>query len=371
VIVFFLFFLVCVFVQAFYAGFINSGRGALREFGVLAFEHRKRVSVIICARNEAENLENNLPFVLSQEYAGPDGRLLYEVIVVDDSSIDNTQAVLQSLKQQYPHLRIISADCSERQGKKNALRQGVASANSDWLLLTDADCMPAGNRWLQIMVAPLVIGKEIVAGYGGYYRSPGILNAFIRWETLHTWMQYLTYTGCRWPYMAVGRNLACARAALMRAMQDPLWSVLPSGDDDLFVRIAGTADNMMIVACDEAFTWSPAKATWSEWARQKQRHLSTGKYYKPGIKLALGLYGITHAGMWLTFAMCLFSPYWQPALVFMLVRCLYQWIKWYIGAGKTENADLFYFFPLFDFGWMIYNFAFLPYITWKNKKNWK
>ncbi len=61
------------------------------------FSNYPPLSVIICAKNEAENLRNNLPSVLNQDY--PD----YEVIVVNDCSEDETEYVLKELAQKYAH----------------------------------------------------------------------------------------------------------------------------------------------------------------------------------------------------------------------------------------------------------------------------
>jgi glycosyltransferase involved in cell wall biosynthesis len=328
----------------------------------------KGVSVIICAKNEAEQLRKNLPSVLSQKYAGK-----FEVIVVNDASTDNTAQVLQELEQQYDNLwDVIISPTEERtlQGKKFALSKGVEHASYDWLLLTDADCKPFSDQWLERMITPLGGGKEIAAGYGGYNRAPGILNAFIRWETLHTYLQYRTYAKAGMPYMAVGRNMACTKRVLQKAQQDPLWNALPSGDDDLLVRIAGTAHNTAVVTARAAFTYSDAKATWKEWAAQKQRHLSTGKYYKLHIKWLLSLYGITHAIGWICY-FTLLPFHWAAALLLMGIRCKVYWVLWSVMAGKIREKKLIYLFPFFDVGWMIYNFAFFPYIALKNKKTWK
>lgn len=331
---------------------------------------RQRVSVIICARNEAANLAKNLPFILTQSYKDNTNNDLFEVIVVNDNSIDDTQRVLTQLEKKYPHLRSI-VSMPEDAGKKGALNLGVSLARYDNLLLTDADCVPASNNWLQFMTAPLTTGMEIVAGYSGFYKTKSLLNAFIRWETTHTFLQYSTYAASGIPYMAVGRNLACTRQVLQKAMQHPLWKALPSGDDDLLIRIAATANNTVIVSNPQAFTSSPAKNSLLEWRHQKQRHLSTGKYYKSGIKFMLGSYASSHAAMWLTFFVLLFSPFYQWVLLLFAIRCCLYWPLWVVSASKLKESGSVYFYPLFDLGWMMYNFAFLPYITWKNKKNWK
>jgi len=338
-----------------------------------AIEHQP-VSIIICAKNEAANLKKNLPSILSQRYSNDAGLPLYEVIVVNDASDDDTVQVLMELEQRYDNLWDISISkdaVRDLPGKKFALSKGLAFAQNSWLVLIDADCAPASDTWLETMVAPLAEGKEIVAGYGGYAKGGGLLNAFKRWETLHTFLQYSTYAMAGNPYMAVGRNMACTKEALLKAQQSQVWGALPSGDDDLLVSVAGNANNTAIVCHEQAFTYTAAKATWGEWIRQKQRHLSTGKYYKKDIKLLLGAYGIAHAGLWLSFFALLFSSYWLLAINVMAVRCILYWALWAVTAMKLQEKKLIYFFPFFDIAWMVYNFVFFPYITWKDKRNWK
>jgi len=179
--------------------------------------------------------------------------------------------VLKELQLQYDNLVVVTIPLgTERNapGKKYALSVGVAHAKCDWLLLTDADCAPVSNSWLERMTAPLANGKEIVAGYGGYRKMPGLLNAFTRWETIHAFLQYSTYTLAGRPYMAVGRNMACIKSTLQKAQQSGIWKALLSGDDDLLVRVAGNAHNTAIVCDEMAFTYTESKTTWAEWARQ-------------------------------------------------------------------------------------------------------
>ena len=188
---------------------------------------------------------------------------------------------------------------------------------------------------------------------------------------MHTFLQYSTYAQAGLPYMAVGRNMACTKEVLLAAQRTEVWNGLPSGDDDLLVSIAGNGTNTAIVSDEGAFTYTDAKTNWADWVKQKQRHLSTGKYYKPRIKTLLGVYGISHAGLWLCFFGLLFSHYWLPVVLVIGVRCLIYWLIWLKTDIKLKERKEVYLFPLFDIAWMVYNFAFLPYITWKNKKHWK
>src|SRR5690606_33347934 len=105
------------------------------------------VSVVIAARNEAANLEKNLPRILSQDH--PD----FEVIVANDCSYDRTEEVLKELQQGNPRLRIVSIPENDkyRHGKKFALTMGIKAASHDTLLFTDADCYPLSPNWIRSM----------------------------------------------------------------------------------------------------------------------------------------------------------------------------------------------------------------------------
>jgi len=95
------------------------------------------LSVIIPACNEEESIEQAVRQLISQDYPN------LEVIVVNDRSTDNTGAVLEKLKVQYPQLKVITIyDLPPNWlGKNHAVYQGVKEATGEWLLFTDADVM--------------------------------------------------------------------------------------------------------------------------------------------------------------------------------------------------------------------------------------
>lgn len=371
---------VAVAIQCGYA-MLYSGMFAIlqRVFGKRSVSHSEAVehypvSVIICARNERENLAAFLPIVLSQRYTNGQGWKAYEVIVVNDNSTDDSAEVLHALTVHYENLRIIHLnEETERKfpGKKQPLYHGVAAARHRHLLFTDADCEPASEHWLEMMTAPLREGKSIVAGFGDYRIHPGVLNAFVRWETMHTWLQYSSYTRAGEPYMAVGRNLACNKSTFEAAQMHPVWGVVPSGDDDLLVSTQGDSVNTVVVDHPNSFTYTEAPTNWKDWKHQKGRHLSTGKYYSFRVKAFLSGYAISHTLTWLCFLLLLCTGEWEMPLVLMFLRCTLYWSLWLRMARKLKQKKLARWFLLCDIGWMIYNFAFSPYIAWKNKQQWK
>jgi len=243
------------------------------------------VSVVICARNEEENLKHFLPKVLEQKYPN------YEVIVVNDCSSDNSDIVLENFQKQYPHLKVTTIKEDEKfsHTKKLALTVGIKAAKNEWLLLTDADCVPQSDLWLSTMAENFKGDTEVVLGYGGYLSEKGLLNKLIRFDTMLIAMNYFGFTLIRKPYMGVGRNLAYKRSLFFKNRGFASHSQLDSGDDDLFIREVANKANTVVEFRHEAHTLSVPRKTYTNWIRQKRRHTSTSKYYNSGIKLLLGL----------------------------------------------------------------------------------
>ncbi len=238
------------------------------------------VSVIICAKNEDENLTEFLPKVLEQEY--PE----FEVIVVNDCSTDNTENVIDEFARIFPNLRKanIKEDAYYKHGKKFAMLVGIKAAKYDHLLFTDADCYPVSKQWISEMMAGFSEGKEIVVGYGAYDKQPGFLNKLIRFDAFMIGMQFLSAAIRNKPYMGVGRNLAYTKELFFRHKGFSTHYHIASGDDDLFVSEAGTATNTNVCVHPEAITVSRSRSKFRDWRMQKARHLTTAPLYTPQAK---------------------------------------------------------------------------------------
>lgn len=241
------------------------------------------VSVIICARNEEENLRNYLPAILEQDY--PD----FEVIVVNDCSEDNTYDVLGKYLKKYPNLKVsnIFKDPKFTHSKKFAQFIGIKASKNEILLFTDADCKPESALWLATMVSHFNGKTDFVIGYGGYFKRKGVLNKYIRYDVAVIAMQYLGMAIRGFPYMGVGRNLAYRRSLFFNKRGFGNYSHLISGDDDLFVNSHSTKENLSVEFRKDAHTRSVPSATLKELIKQKRRHLTTAVHYKTRDKVIL------------------------------------------------------------------------------------
>jgi glycosyltransferase involved in cell wall biosynthesis len=253
--------------------------------GIVPFlDSQPPVSVIICSRNESEHLKQFLPSILEQDYPQ------YEVIIVNDGSTDATDELLRNFSKKYPHLyhTFVPASANVISTKKLGITIGIKAAKYDLLLFTDADCRPASNHWISSMVRNFTQGTEFVIGYGGYQKTKGWISKLITFDTLLIGIQSLGYALNGHPYMGVGRNMAYRKETFNREKGFSKFLKLQSGDDDLFVNSHANEFNTRVEISSESVTWSVPKDNFQSWFRQKERHLSTAKYYKGHSLLMLG-----------------------------------------------------------------------------------
>ena len=326
------------------------------------------VSVIICARDEAANLAKNLPGSLVQAYS-----TTHEVIVVNDNSFDDSKYLLEEFERDFKHLKVVELKQEAKMipGKKFPLSIGIKTAKYEIVLLTDADCVASSELWIEKIQESYDDSTEIVLGYGAYHKKKGLLNRLIRWETFHTALQYLSYALAGKPYMGVGRNLSYKKVIFFRHKGFSSFNHISSGDDDLFINIAATKNNTKINISPEAFTLSDSPSNWNQWIKQKRRHYSTAKYYKPLHKFLLGLYSLTHFLFFPILITAIAFYNWQWSLLVFFIRFIIQIIILYPSMKKLNEKDLFPFFLLLDLWMFFYYFIFSITLILKPRTSWK
>jgi glycosyltransferase involved in cell wall biosynthesis len=325
------------------------------------------VSIIICARNEAENLNKFLSSILEQDY--PD----FEVIVVNDCSEDNSYLILGNYLLQYPHLRIstVNKDPKFTHNKKFAQFIGIKAAKNEILLFTDADCQPESDKWLENMTSHFHDTTDFVLGYGGYLPAKGLLNKYIRYDCLTIAMQYLGMAIRGVPYMGVGRNLAYRRSLFFLKNGYGAHNHLISGDDDLFVNSNATKSNCIVEFRPESHTRSVPSRGFKEWMIQKKRHLTTAPYYRPGDQFLLFAEPASRLLFYTTLVtlICLrFNLIWISAV--FGIRLLTQFTVYSLTRKKLNEPGILPYLLFFDiFSPVINGILFLSNIGSKSGRN--
>ncbi len=358
---------ICLLLQFFYVLVIHR---KLASFKIPESDIQIKLplTVIICARNEIENLKLNLVPILNQNY--PD----FEVVVVNDCSNDGSDWFLRDLAMEYKDLKVVTITEHPRfkHGKKFAVTLGIKAAKNEILVFTDADCRPASDQWLTHIQHNFTGNTEIVLGYSPYEIKRGFLNMFIRFETFFTALNYLSYALKGNPYMGVGRNMAYKKSLFFRGKGFASHMHILSGDDDLFVNQNANSQNTRIEIHPDSHVWSEPKNSLSGFLSQKLRHQGAGNVYKKQHKVMLTIQVLSGI-LFYAFLIALIAingQWWLIASVFF-IRTLVQILVYIPILKKLKYKDLTWWLPVIDFIYYIYILILSLISIFKKKVEWK
>ncbi len=242
-----------------------------------------RVSVVVAARNEAENIRACLEALRAQDYQGE-----WEVVVVDDRSTDQTARVVAAHAWERVKLVRAPEERSFRCPKKSALAQGIASSFGEVLLFTDADCLPP-PQWVRATAGLFTEGVGLVAGHAFPAAGPGLRHQVLALDNLAVGALGAGSIGMGAPLSCTGRNLAYCRQVYQEVGGFTSIGHLVGGDDVYFLRLVARTKwkvvyNPVPIAC------APGPEGWRV-LQQKLRHASkAGHYQGPALALAGAVY---------------------------------------------------------------------------------
>ena len=341
----------------FHSNNISSDKGVISSFN----DKNVGLSIIICAKNELENLKKNLPNIIDQNelsivFNDSHFNFKSEIIVVNDQSTDDSLNYLQTLEKQHDCLKIVNIDRSvnHSEGKKFALTLGIKTAKFDYLLMTDADCFPKSQNWSNIIFKALLSNNndlDVILGYSPYRKQKGILNKLIRFDTFIVAQNYLSYALRNLTYMGVGRNLAYKKKIFFDNKGFASHIHIPSGDDDLFIQEVSSDKNIKIGVEFSRDTHMVSEVTknWKDWIYQKRRHLSTSSFYKIKFKILLMIYPLSQIFFLISL---IFAFLFKLNIVFvftvLFLKLLISYTVNYKSMRTLDVRDLYLLHPFYE-----------------------
>ena len=181
----------------------------IKNMRVASSSELPRFSVVMTVHDNASELERNLPLILGQDYKPG-----FEVIVVDESSTDDTEDVLKRFKKIYSNLYVtfIPESSHYLSRRKLALTVGIKAAKNEWVIFIDADCRPEGYMWLESMAKYCTDNSDLVLGYTNYTDDSPL---FCRFERLLTSCYVFRKAQVGIAYRYNGNNLAFRKSVFM------------------------------------------------------------------------------------------------------------------------------------------------------------
>lgn len=304
------------------------------------------LSVIICTRNEEALIKENLAAILEQDYP------LFEVIVVNDRSEDDTKWILQDFQAQYPHLKVsdIKEHVLSKVGKKFGVAMGIKAAQYEHLVFTDIACIPNSTLWLKHMSYALKNEKEIVLGFTPMMKRKGLKNLLIRFEHHYNSINYLSYALKKKAYMGLGQNMAYLKELFYKGKGFASHIHITSGYDALFVNQHANKENTKIVIHPDAHIWKPAPVQGLGEMIYKDQRLATSNLFKSSHKRMLNFQAV--AGFFflilLLITLILFPAQWKWIAGIYIGRLIIQMAIYFPIVRKLKIKQFIAWLPLFD-----------------------
>lgn len=328
----------------------------------------KKISILVAVRNEEENISQFIKQILNQSYK------FFEIIIVDDHSIDNT---LISLKKIHDEKLFVFSLPEGRHGKKEALKYGLNFVTGEWVVFTDADvCVE--EDWLESYI-PFTNSEALVVAPVFIQTSKN--NFFQLFQQLDfAAMQYITIASvfAKNPFICNGANMALGTKTAKHIYSN-LNTAIPSGDD-VFVlhEHLRNKGQVRLNFSPSSIAFIKPNKTLSEFIVQRLRWASKAKYYKNTMAILVSL--IIFISNFYILILFISSFYVHSTLIalslFFLVKLIIEFTLFYVGNKIIAlNRNWFLFFPFISLIYFLYisivgiSSVFMP-ISWKKRK-WK
>lgn len=210
------------------------------------------VSILVFANDDEMWLNKFLPRIMSQKYPSP-----FEVIVLDDASVDGTKDLVGEMMAYYDHLKIVTVPDQTRSlsRKKLAVMLGIKAAQHEVVLTTNANCQVHSDRWLMAMMRNFGPGVDVVLGYSHFAHNED--NRFGKtyriFDDMTTSMQWLLSAINGKPYRGTSDNLAYRKELFYKNKGFSNSLDMKWGDDDVFVSEIATAQNTRLEILPASF----------------------------------------------------------------------------------------------------------------------
>jgi cellulose synthase/poly-beta-1,6-N-acetylglucosamine synthase-like glycosyltransferase len=304
-----------------------------------------KMSVIIPARNEEENIGNLLTALKVQSYP----KDFFEIIVVDDHSTDNTANIVK----EFSNVRLITLKENDLNSyKKKAIETGIAAATGDLIVTTDADCLPPEN-WLKIIAAFYEEKKTV------FVVAPVVMNCNSSILQILQALDFLVLQGVTGAVvhknkmsMCNGANLAYEKKVFYEVGGFEKIDHIASGDDMLLMHkiTKKYPDRVDYLKSKDAIVQTAPMKTWKEFFNQRIRWASKAKHYddKRILPVLLLVYLFNLLFPVLLIAGFYNNTYWLFALSYWIMKTLIE-LPFFISlAGYFDKQWAINWFFLFQ-----------------------
>lgn len=351
------------------AGFIR-GWHKLIPFKYKQTTGTTAVSIIVAARNEADNIHRTIESLLAQDY----NKALTEIIFIDDHSTDNTAEIVRSYASSGVKLISLKENQALNSYKKKAIQTAIGQATGDLIITTDADCR-MGTAWLKTIIAYYEQNRyKMISSPVAYDEEKSFFERAQSLEFLYLIGLGASTIGNKKPSTCNGANLAYEKAAFYEVGGFQGIDDLASGDDELLLhKIAARYDNHIgFLRNPDAMVYTHAKPNLGEFLQQRKRWASKSTRYKNKSIIVLGVFiWFFNVSILLNLLVGLFfAGFLKIALIQLLLKIIVEFIFLMDVTKFAKRRSLMVLLPVLNVLHVLY-IIYIGIAGNSGKYNWK
>ncbi len=245
------------------------------------------ISVVVAVRNEERSIVKLLNSLTLQQYPGD----LFEVVLVNDHSSDNTLVVINQYLKDHPSIRI-KVISNVEQGKKEAIKLGVSKAGGSLIATTDADCV-VPPMWLKTLAGTMDDAEiKLLMAPVVYEPSSGWLQRFYDLEFISLVASGAGAAGLGFPFMGNAANMIFTKEAFVNAQSRQQGKAFASGDDVFLIHQTMKAfgrKSVRFLLSHKVLVATPPPANLQQFLHQRLRWASKAKGYTSPVAMVVSL----------------------------------------------------------------------------------
>ena len=303
------------------------------------------ISVIVYARNQAEEVKRLLPNLINQNYHD------YELVLLDNASSDDTLYIFKEYAQLFPNIRLCQVDNNEAfwNNKKYAQTLAIKASKNEYLLFIDAEENINSEYWIMAMASNFTLNKTIILGPEMYKKTKGFFNKIIRFDTVFAQLHSFSWTNYGAPFSYFSKNIGYKKEEFYKVNGYITHMNNRLGEREFFLNEASKSKNTTFTITKNAFVYLEPILKLKDWKLKKREDEMILSSLNFSTRFKVRFFN-TSQFLFFIFAITLLSLQieWIITSILIAFRYLVSWIVVGKTTSKFQQKDLIWLFPILE-----------------------
>lgn len=303
------------------------------------------ISVIVYARNQAEEVKRLLPNLVNQNYHD------FELVLVDNASSDETLDIFKEYAQMFSNIRLCRVENNETfwNNKKYAQTLAIKASKNEYLLFIDAEQSIDNEFWIMSMASNFTLNKTIILGPWMYKKSKGFFNKIIRFDAVYAQLHSFAWTNYGSSFSYSTKNIAYKKEMFYKVNGFISHINNRLGEREFFLNEVSTSKNTTFTISKNTFVYSEPIIKLNEWKLKKKNDELIVSTLSLANKFKVRFYNTSQLLFFvLAILLLCLQIEWIITLVLIAFRYLISWIVVGKATRKFQQKDLTWLFPILE-----------------------